>query len=235
MRKGCDCIRFLKKSVKRVIKAWLSLFLVIILVLGCIGYRIQPIIIRYAESIAETEMLNSANKAVLNVITKEKIDYDKLAVLTKDKNGKIISLEIDTYKINFFKSSISNEISDIISKRERFDVAIPIGTFFSNTYTVGYGPDIKFKMQITTTAVVDFDNEFKSVGINQVLHKIVIDIKINGSLVIAGYKKGISVNTSAIAAQTVIVGEIPKNFTNVIENENDNTAGLINDYGAMGD
>ena len=56
---------------------------------------------------------------------------------------------------------------------------------------------------------------------------------IRGSLIVAGYKDGVSVATSAMAAQTVIVGITPEAFTQVIESENDNTAGLINDYGAV--
>ena len=142
---------------------------------------------------------------------------------------------MDTYKVNFLKSLISNEISHIISEKERYTVSIPIGTFLANTYTSGLGPDLDFKMQMTSTAFVDFEHEFRSAGINQVLHRVVVNIKINGSLIVAGYKRTISTNTSAIASQTVIVGKIPQNFTNVIEEESDNTAGLINDYGAVGE
>ena len=195
----------------------------------------QPVILRYAVSVAETVMLNSANDAVVKILKEQEFDYNDIAILSKSKDDSIESLQIDTYKINYFKSAISNEISNIIAARERYTVSIPLGTFLSNTYTSGLGPDVNFKMQITTTAFVDFEHEFRASGINQVLHRVIVNININGSLIIAGYKKGISVNTSAIAAQTVIVGKVPENFTNVIEEETDNTAGLINDYGAVGE
>ncbi|MBQ8532582.1 MAG: sporulation protein YunB, partial [Clostridia bacterium] len=120
-----------------------------------------------------------------------------------------------------------------VSGRENYDFGIPIGTFFNNDFTNGLGPKIKFNMQITTTAFVDFSQEFESAGINQVLHIIKVDMKIKGSLVIAGYTKGIETSTSAIAAQTVIVGKTPDAFTSVVESEKDNTGGLINDYGAI--
>ena len=48
-----------------------------------------------------------------------------------------------------------------------------------------------------------------------------------------GYKNSITAETSAVAAQTVMAGAVPDAYTNVIESENDNTAGLINDYGAV--
>ncbi len=211
----------------------MSLLLAISVGLGYIYYKMQPVIMRYAESAAETIMLNSANEAVIEILNKENFDYNDIAVLSKNSDGEIISLEIDTYKVNYLKSHISNEIAKIIADKERYTISIPIGTFFANTYTSGLGPDIDFKMQMTSTAFVNFEHEFRSAGINQVLHRVIVNIKINGNLLIAGYKRTISVNTSAIAAQTVIVGGVPEGFTNVIEEESDNTAGLINDYGAV--
>ena len=74
---------------------------------------------------------------------------------------------------------------------------------------------------------VDFEHEFKSAGINQTLHTVKVKIAVSGSLIVSGYHEPINVSTSVIAAQTVIVGNSPDAFTNVIENENDNTAGLI--------
>ena len=230
---GVCCVKVFKHSIRRTLYAWLCLLLIISLLLGYLYYKMQPVIIRYAESVAETVMLNSANDAVVKVLQNVNFSYNDIAVLSKNSAGEIISLQADTYKVNYLKSYISNEISNIIASRERYTVSIPVGTFLANTYTVGLGPDVDFKMQITTTAFVDFKHEFKSAGINQVLHSIIIKIKICGNLVVAGYKKTITVNTSAIAAQTVIVGDVPEGFTNVIEEETDNTAGLINDYGAI--
>lgn len=192
----------------------------------------HPVIMRYAVSCAETIMLNSANKAIVNVLEKNNVGYDDIVILTSNEEGYVTSLEINVYEINVLKSRISNELSKIIESKERYDIGIPIGTFLGNTYTAGFGPDIKFKMQLTSTAFVDFSHEFKSAGINQVLHIVTVKIDIKGSLIIANYSKGISTSTSAIAAQTVIVGKTPEAFTSVIESERDNTGGLINDYGA---
>lgn len=192
-----------------------------------------PVIMRYAVSVAETTMLNSANEAILNILEKNNVSYDDIAVLTNGPDGYVTSLEINTYEVNRLKSSISNETTRLVDSREYYNVSIPIGTFFGNVYTTGLGPCINFKMQLTSTAFVNFSHEFKDAGINQVLHIINVDITINGSLIITGYHEGISVSTSAIAAQTVIVGKIPDAFTNVIESQTDNTGGLINDYGAI--
>ena len=216
-----------------ILLRWLALLLAFSVVLGYIYYRMEPVIIKYAESVAETVMLNSANEAIVNILDEKNIDYNDIVILNINADGLVTSLETDIYKTNYLKSNISNEISKIIANRERYNVSIPIGTFLANTYTSGLGPDLNFKMQITTTAFVDFEDVFRSAGINQVFHSINVKIKINGTILVAGYKKNISVSTTAMVAQTVIVGAVPDAFTNVIEEESDNTAGLINDYGGI--
>ncbi|MBO5211632.1 MAG: hypothetical protein J6B80_06865 [Clostridia bacterium] len=222
-----------KKSVLTALRAWLCLLLILFLILGFSYYKMLPVIKRYAESVAETVMLNSANQAVINVLENQSISYDEIARLSRAQDGTVQSLEIDVNKINNFKSRISNEISNIIANKEEFKVKIPLGSFFDTPYTSGIGPKVPFNMQLTTTAFVDFTHQFKAAGINQTLHLIHVKIMIKGSFVTAWYTGGIITETTAIAAQTVIVGATPDAFTNVIEDINDNTAGLINDYGAL--
>ena len=222
-----------QKRVKYKLRLFLICLIFLTVSLGVAFYKMHPVIMRYAVSNAETIMLNSANEAVLSVLKENNVSYSDIARLTTNDDGYVTSLEIDVYEVNRLKSNISNATASIIEDKEFYDLAIPIGTFFGNTYTAGLGPAVNFKMQLTTTAFVNFRHEFKSAGINQVLHIITVDIDIKGSLIITGYNKGISASTSAIAAQTVIVGKTPDAFTSVIESQTDNTGGLINDYGAI--
>lgn len=222
-----------RKKVKTQFRLFLVFLLIFTVALLFSFYKMKPVIMRYAVSNAETVMLNSANEAILKILEENNVSYNDIVRLTTNDDGYVTSLEIDVYEVNRLKSNISNKTAEIVAKKEKYQVGIPIGTFFGNTYTNGFGPTVKFNMQLTTTAFVNFKHEFKAAGINQVLHIIIVEIDINGSFVMMGYHKGISVSTSAIAAQTVIVGKTPDAFTNVIESQTDNTSGLINDYGSI--
>lgn len=204
----------------------------VIIILSVTYYLMQPIILKYAVSVAETIALNSANEAIVDVLNSNQVSYGDIVTLTQNADGYVTSLEINVLQINNLKSKISSRMAKIIAEEERYEFSIPLGSFFGNSYTNGIGPDIKFNMQITTTCFVDFSHEFKSAGINQVLHIVNVNIDVKGNFVIIGYNRGISASTSAIAAQTVIVGKTPDAFTSVIESPTDNTGGLINDYGA---
>ena len=210
-----------------------AVLLAVSVILSIVFYKMRPVILKYAESAAETLLLDASNRAILDILNEQNISYNDIVTLSREESGRVTSLETDIVKINSLKSLISNRLSEIIAGKEYYDLNIPLGTFFSSVYTSGYGPKIHFKMQLTATARVDFSHEFKSAGINQVLHIVMVDMNISGSLVITGYSGGISVSNSAMAAQTIIGGTTPDAFTNVIESEQDNTAGLINDYGAV--
>ena len=209
-----------------------AVLLAVAVLLSLVFYKMRPVILRYAESTAETLLLDASNKAILDILNEQNVSYNDIVSISREESGRVTSLETDIVKINSLKSLVSNRLSEIIAGNEYYDLYIPLGTFFSSVYTSGYGPKIHFKMQLTATARVNFSHEFKSAGINQVLHIVMVDMDISGSLVITGYNGVISVKNQVMAAQTIIVGTTPEAFTNVVESEQDNTAGLINDYGA---
>ena len=223
--------RYRKHRFPRVILIF-SL-IVVIIIMTVTYYLMQPIILKYAVSVAEMIALNAANEAIVDVLNSNQVSYGDIVTLSQNDEGYVTSLEINVLQINNLKSEISRRMAKIIEEEERYELRIPLGSFFGNSYTNGIGPDIKFNMQITTTCFVDFSHEFKSAGINQVLHIVNVNIDVKGNFVIIGYNKGISASTGAIAAQTVIVGKTPDAFTSVIESPTDNTGGLINDYGAI--
>ena len=223
--------RYRKHRFPRVILIF-SLIAVII-IMSVTYYLMQPIILKYAVSVAEMIALNAANEAIVDVLNSNQVSYGDIVTLSQNDEGYVTSLEINVLQINNLKSEISRRMAKIIEEEERYELRIPLGSFFGNSYTNGIGPDIKFNMQITTTCFVDFSHEFKSAGINQVLHIVNVNIDVKGNFVIIGYNKGISASTGAIAAQTVIVGKTPDANTSVIESPTDNTGGLINDYGAI--
>ena len=190
--------------------------------------------IAYAESVAHTAMFNAANEAISEIVEERGVTYGNLMRLSRAEDGLVTSAEADVADITLLKSEISSRLAQKLDGGEYYTVEIPVGTFFSNMYTNAAGPKLRFRIQLTATAAVDFSHEIKSVGINQVLHIIMIDADISGSFVMIGYKdNSITAEASAVAAQTVIAGAVPEAYTNVIESENDNTAGLINDYGAV--
>lgn len=195
-------------------------------------FYVRKVIINYAESVATSIVFEIANDIIEKEMANQAITYNDIVLLTKNSDNNISALEINATKINTMKSRISSEISKAIGKSEKYKISVPIGTLTGNEYLLGFGPKVKFDMQITSSVFADFKSNFYSAGINQVLHQIVIEVQIKGNLVLPWNTKGFSTKTSVIAAQTVLVGIVPDAFTNVIEADGGEIASEIFDYGA---
>lgn len=224
-----------KIKKKLVIGVSLIIIFALLLVTVYSYLSVRQVIIKYAVSYAETISLDATNKVVAEELSRGEIDYDDIVKLERDSQNNVTSLEIDTTKINYLKSTISVAVSKKLTDSEDYVLSIPLGNLLGNEYLLGFGPRLKFKMQMTTTVITDFESNFYAAGINQVLHQIIIKVKINGGFVLPWSTGGFSKETSVIAAQTVLVGVTPEAYTNVIENysgEGTGTVGNIFDYGA---
>lgn len=214
----------------RLIYIAISILLIFLIFFVSLDKRLRPIITDYSASVGETLMIKLVDETVAQIFEEEGVEYDDLVNLSRDENGNVTSLQINTAKINYIKSNISVMVAEKIAQKERYTLKIPLGTIIGNEYTVGRGPDIKFKMQITTTVIADFESRFYSAGINQALHQIHIKVKMNGQTVIPWYRSAFNLETSVIAAETVIVGITPDAYTNVIESGTDVTEDVF-DFG----
>lgn len=200
---------------------WFKFLIIVILIISILSvavyFRIRPILYLLAQSRAETIMLNAASQAMLEVIAEENITYNSVARISKAETGEILGIEIDINEINIIKNRISFKVSEIIDENEFYYVSVPCGTLMGVEALSGVGPRLRFPMQLTSTVIVNYRTNFQSEGINQTLHQILITMEMNCNIVMLGFTDGFSVKTTQIAAQTVIVGETPDSFTNVIE------------------
>lgn len=217
------------KNIK-VLCIVLSIMIIFLIIFMNIDKRLRPLITDYSSSTGETVMISLVDEIVSDIFAEENISYNDLVMLSRDENGQVTALEINAAKMNYIKSNISVRVAEEIAQKEKYTLKIPFGTIIGNEYTIGRGPSIKFKMQITTTVIADFESKFYSAGINQVLHQIHINVKMNGQTIVPWYRSTFSVNTNVIAAQTVIVGITPDAYTNVIEAGTDATEDIF-DFG----
>lgn len=214
----------MKSKFAYIAVRWLILIAFLIFVLGIAFFSSRNLILVSARSDAEAIMLNAADKAVIEVLKEENIKYEELAIISRNSEGRILGIEIDSVKADIIKSKLSLKTTEILKKNSNFKISIPLGNFLSNDYTSGLGPDLKFDIQMTNTASLDFKSNFKNSGINNTLHQILINFDITANIVIKGGSDAFKVNTSIIVAQTVISGEIPDSFTNVTETPGDDIA-----------
>lgn len=172
------------------------------------------------------------NNAILSELESGGVNYESLVTLSENADGEVVSVESNIVNINRLKTNVAERIEREIERMSAINIEIPIGTLLGIQLLHGKGFNVGMSVKpfgYTTTSII---SEFSDAGINQTLHRIVIEINTNVDAVIPGISTRVPVSTSIIAAETVIVGRVPDAYTHVIT-ESEDLAGEINDFGAV--
>lgn len=171
------------------------------------------------------------NAAVLSELERIGADYSSLVTLSENSSGDVTSVQSNIVNINRLKTNIAERVDSEIEQMSKLDIQIPIGTLMGLQLLHGKGFNIGMSVLPVGYAETTIISEFSEAGINQTLHRIIIEISVDVDALIPGYKTRVTVKTSIVAAETVIVGRVPNAYTHVVTESGD-LAGILNDYGA---
>ena len=231
--KWADMRRYWPRNRRRLGgKARFFLFVVILVLLFfALDSQLRPVLQSAAQSQATILSTKAINDAVTEELAKQGIGYEDLVHVTQTSEGKVTSIESDVVHINQMKSQITSAIQDRFSASDIQDAGIPLGNLFNNSFMAGRGPRIPLKITLTGTVIADLQSNFSSAGINQTKHELTLSVRAIVYIMMPGYYTTAEITTNFLVAETVIVGEVPDSFTNVVTPSTD-LPNIIMDYGA---
>ena len=216
--------RFLRRmSVKRrrvpgPVNRWRKILLAILLFFiftAVIMIRKEPEMRRLAEDMISTSVTEYLNSTIADKIKNGELDYSSLVTLEKDSQGRVTALVTNMAKINVLQTEIVDEALEKLSDRMETYIKIPIGNIIGGTMLSGRGPNIPVKIISVSNLSAEFSNEFSAEGINQTRHQIILNFNVDINMLIPGGTVHDTVHASVVAAETVIVGEVPNAYTDI--------------------
>ncbi len=189
------------------------MFSIIIIMQAMISKVIIPYIKEYAINEAEFLALNSMNEAVIYDMEAHASDYIDVCTLKQNSSDEIIAITTDTYKINSIKTRVMKSCDEIIDKNVENIINVPIGATSDNAFYFMRGFDVPFKIEPMTTTEVDFISEVESMGINQSIHRIIIECKVLVRILIPYDTADFEVSHKIIISENIVLGEVPESYT----------------------
>lgn len=207
-------LRYIRLSRKQRLLIWLSLITTVLsTVLIVAVVHMEPIL----SSMATARVSNTVNRIVVEAVSDAiqggEIDYGILVEFEKDADGRVTALKSNMAAFNRLQASISDDILLRLSEVSTSTLSIPIGTLTGSSLLAGRGPLIRVKMQSVGSTTASFRNTFSSAGINQTRHQILLDVNVNVSILLPGFRTSTRVTNEISVAETVIVGTVPESYT----------------------
>lgn len=188
-----------------------TLFFLVFLI-WLIFTKLQPSFIEYAKVYSNNIANEVVNSAVDDVFVKE--EYQSLAKIMENSSENIKAIETDTAKINRLKSAIIQSMQKNIDLHKSDTVYVPLGSCSNLYFLAGLGPKVPIRIYPVSIVNADFKESFDSVGINQVKHKLYLDVSIKMSFVGMMFAQSDTVETSVLLNETIIVGDTPTYYGN---------------------
>ena len=208
MRLGLSRTR--NRSLKGV-GIFFTLFFLIFLI-WLIFTKLQPSFIEYAKVYSNNIANEVVNSAVDDVFVKE--EYQSLAKIMENSSENIKAIETDTAKINRLKSAIIQSMQKNIDSHKSDTVYVPLGSCSNLYFLAGLGPKVPIRIYPVSIVNADFKESFDTVGINQVKHKLYLDVSMKMSFVGMMFAQSDTVETSVLLNETIIVGDTPTYYGN---------------------
>lgn len=191
--------------------------------------KLRPIVRDMAVSRAKYIATKAINDAIDEEMSSGDVEYEDIVTLQKDSQGKIIALEMNIVKINQLKSAVVSDISNRLQQTESSIIKIPIGNIINGEFFSGRGPRINIKILPVGSVNATFGSQFESAGINQTRHTISIVTEVSISVMLPGGAVSTEVLSEVNIAETILVGNVPDNYTNIEDNQSE-ILDKINNY-----
>ena len=184
--------------------------------------KLRPYITELAEMEARRLGADAVTRGVVRVFAEEKPAYGDVVSIAYS-GGKVVSLHADAAKLNALRLAVGDAVADALGESPASSVKISLGSLVGELFA-GRGISVSVKLDSVGTVDVDFSSEFISAGINQTLHRITMKVVVSFTMLVATYRVESQSTCSFNLAETVIVGDVPENFTDI---------GLIPEWGEV--
>ncbi len=199
---------YTSRQKKNIFRSVVALTLAVIFFLAA-DTKLRPQINALAVSRAAALAESAINSSVSSVLTSSGSLYSELITVEHNSDGQVTSIKTDILKVNLLKSSLIAAIEKSISEFYRYEISIPLGSLTGLYFLAGRGPNIKVKITLTGYAGCNITNAFLSAGINQTLHRMMLNVNATVCIVLPDMSTSKDISTEFCIAETVIVGYVP--------------------------
>jgi sporulation protein YunB len=204
--------RRLTKKQKIVIWFFTILF-ISFLALNYLNTYVNPVIISVSEAKVRALSVRAVNNAIGEVVTDPNL-YTDLVRIQEDNSGQIALIQANTIAVNQLNKLLMSKTQEHLETMGGAGVQIPIGSFSGLPVLNGFGPKVTIRLFPVGNVQCSFVSEFKSAGINQTNHKILVNMETKISLVLPLATKQVTTTTQMLICESIIVGKVPETYLN---------------------
>lgn len=192
-----------------------SIFIGVVLAIFLIhqlGVAVRPQLAALAQAKLQNQLTQISNEAVTDVLAQEALRYSDMVLIEPGPSGGIATLTTETVRLNNLRSAVLTRVVSQVENLDSHSLGIPLGALTGMDLFAGAGPDLPVQVLSVASVEGSYRNDFVSAGINQTLHRVMLDITVTAEVLLPGGIVETSIFTPVCVAETVIIGQVPQTY-----------------------
>lgn len=180
-----------------------------------LGLAVRPQLTALAQAKLRNQLTVISNETVANVLAQGALRYSDMVVMEPGLGGGIATITTETVRLNNLKSAVLTQIVAQVESLDAHSLGVPLGALTGLELFAGAGPDLPVQVLSVASAEGTYRNDFVSAGINQTLHRVMLDITLTAEVLLPGGMVESIVSTPVCVAETIIIGQVPQTYLEV--------------------
>ncbi len=186
---------------------------ILIIAMGSFIMASYPIFVASCKTAAISKATHIINDEVENRM--KGYSYQDFVKMEKDESGKITLMQANTILLNQMISQIIKNIQNQIDQTPTTMVYINYGSVSGISILKNLGPKFDIELETAGAIKTQVKSEFESVGINQTLHKIYLELNTSIGILTPIGSFGQNIDSKVLLTEAIIVGEVPDTYYNL--------------------
>ncbi len=206
-----ECTFRKRKKGKKILAVFACVIILALLSVIYLNQKLDPLVCAAATPQLKAEMTRVINEAISEAMTGYE---EKLVSIRYGSDGKILSIETDSTKINLLRALVTEKINEKIKAYGEYSVTISVSNIMDDEIVFGRFPSwrIPASVEPNGSAETTVRSSLVSAGINQSLHKITLSVRVSITAMLLISTVDVDTETDICIAETVIIGEVPTVF-----------------------
>lgn len=180
--------------------------------ISLLEFRLRPVVEQLAARQVNNHVTARLNAALSGLVTGD----GELIEIQRGPEGEILALSGDMERINQIRGRVVEAALDTLAQVDVHTLGVPLGSLFDFDLLWAKGPVVEVHCLVAGTVGTEVRSEFQSAGINQTLHRILLDVEVPLTVLLPGSRGNTVARLTLCAAETVIVGKVPQTYLNLM-------------------
>lgn len=218
-----------KRSVRgRLTRCLLALLLIALIPTAWVHLLLYP----QAKALCETALSNRlealANERACAFLQNGSYTYTDFIHLVYGEDGSVRAATVDTVRLNLLKTGLATAVLSELCTRN-VTATVSVGSLTGLLLLSGKGNELEVRAQVAEGMRARFHTVFTSAGINQTRHAIGFSLDFSVTYLLAARVEQLHFSVTVPIGETLIVGAVPDNLTQINRLSDDITEIEIDD------